>query len=205
VFKHYRTLTHYKVTENLALKELGELQEKIIQYLAKNPESHNQKIQKGINHAPDQYGSIHNATRTLERQGYIKFVKGLSEKKVEIKKYSLTGSGLIYTLMRHPDVISELGDVYVNEYPTITYFQTQYRCLGHDLAMKAFKLLLQSEVLSGDLTKAGLNALSIGVLNSQNFSSKEIERYLKCLPKGLPPQFREMILSYRQRINTINF
>lgn len=191
--------------ENLALKELGDLQEKIVQYLAKNPESHNHKILKGINHRLDQYGSIHNATRTLEQQGYIKSKKGLSQKKVEIDFYSLTEMGLIYTLMRHPEVILEIGDAYVKEYPMIKYFQTQYNCLGHNLAMKAFRLLLQSEVLSGDLTKAGLNAFSLGAMSSQNFSSKEVERYLKCLPKGLPPQFRKMVLEYKQRMNKISF
>ncbi len=70
--------------------------------------------------------------------------------------------------------------------------------------MKALKLLLQSEVLSGDLTKAGLNAFSIGVMKRQDFSPKELERYLKCLPKGLPPQFRKKIVDYKQRINKIN-
>jgi len=192
------------MVNELALKELGKLQEKILQYLARSSESHNQKIQKGINHPLDQYGSIHNATKTLKQQGYIKSKKGLSQKKVEIDFYSLSEKGLIYTLLRHPNIVLELADVYLKEYPPIRYFQIQYKCLGHNLAMKVFKLLWQSEVLSGNLTKAGLNAFTVGLMN-KDFSPKELERYQKCLLKGLPSQFRKILLDYKQRIDKINF
>jgi DNA-binding PadR family transcriptional regulator len=82
----------------LNLKKLGTLQEKVLFFLAENPENHKQAIQKGINHPDDQYSSILHAVNALLKIGFIESKKAISQKKQEIKVYSCTELGLLYTL-----------------------------------------------------------------------------------------------------------
>jgi hypothetical protein len=87
-----------KETKYPTIKELGNLQEKILFYLAENPDKHKQAIQKGINHPLDQYSSIQNAVKSLSKMGYLESKKALSLKKLTIELYSCTEVGLIYAL-----------------------------------------------------------------------------------------------------------
>jgi DNA-binding PadR family transcriptional regulator len=82
----------------LNIKKLGPLQEKVLFFLAENPDNHKQAIQKGINHPSDQYGSISKAVDPLLEMGFIESKKATSKKKKEIDVYSCTEIGLLYTL-----------------------------------------------------------------------------------------------------------
>jgi DNA-binding PadR family transcriptional regulator len=90
----------------LNIKKLGTLQEKILFFLAENPDNHKQAIQKGINHQPDQYSSILHAVNALKKMGLIESKKATSQKQQEIDVYSCTEIGLLYTLAenRSPDI-----------------------------------------------------------------------------------------------------
>lgn len=87
----------------LDIKELGTLQEKVLYYLAENPDKCKQAIQKGIDHPADQYASILNAVNALKKLEYVKFNVKPSQKKVPIEFYSLTDLGVFYTLVMTPN------------------------------------------------------------------------------------------------------
>lgn len=96
--------------KEVIFKELGSLQEKVLFFLAENPENHKQGIQQGINHPPDQYGSVSKAVDALATLGFITAKNVLSQKKVKIKAYSCTDTGVLYALTRNPlaDVVKLL-------------------------------------------------------------------------------------------------
>ena len=64
-------MSHKELKDEIIFKELGCLQEKVLFYLAENPEKHKKGIQQGISHPADQYGSIKNAVDALEKIGFI--------------------------------------------------------------------------------------------------------------------------------------
>ena len=74
-----------KPNDAIIFKELGSLQEKVLFFLAENPENHKKAIQQGIGHPDGQYGSVLNAIEPLEKLGYVESKEGLSKKNVKIK------------------------------------------------------------------------------------------------------------------------
>jgi hypothetical protein len=182
----------------LALKELGILQEKILKYLSKNPNCHNQEIQRGINHPEDQYSSVYNSTKALEKQGYIESIEKLSEKNVKIKCYNCTQRGLIYTFLHSPDTLLEIADIYLKKYPELKFFQTQLKCFGHDLSRKFFELLWQQVILLDEknIIRAFKNGL-VSISTNEDFTLEERKHALKCLKlnlKLLPPEYKQLAL-----------
>jgi len=65
-----------KTKSNIIFKELGSLQEKVLFFLAENPENHKQGIQQGINHPAEQYGSVSKAVDALKNMGLIERAVG---------------------------------------------------------------------------------------------------------------------------------
>ena len=59
-------------------RELGSLQEKVLQYIAENPNQHKQGIQKAM--PSKQYGSILHAVNAFEKAEYIEPEEKRSEK-----------------------------------------------------------------------------------------------------------------------------
>jgi hypothetical protein len=118
--------------ENI-FKELGSLQEKVLFYLAENPENHKQAIQKGIQHPAEQYGSVLKAVDTLEKLGFIESKKMPSQKNVQIKIYSCTDLGVFYTFAKNPSPnIPKILDAYKSRVDFCKPFQGLYDVWGHD-------------------------------------------------------------------------
>ncbi|MBM3292408.1 hypothetical protein FJY84_06985 [Candidatus Bathyarchaeota archaeon] len=111
------------------LKDLGSLQLKILEFLAENPNNHRQGIQQKIGYPAEQYASINNAVIALEKMGYIESKEGLSEKKVKIKLYSCTDTGVFYILSRNkfinPTVLTIIN-AYSNKYQIINFYKELY-------------------------------------------------------------------------------
>ena len=91
-----------KNSKDIIFKELGSLQERVLFFLAENQDNHKQAIQQGIQHPSDQYGSVSNAVDALEKLDFLEAKEGLSQKKVKIKIYRCTESGVFYALTRNP-------------------------------------------------------------------------------------------------------
>jgi DNA-binding PadR family transcriptional regulator len=87
--------------ENI-FKELGSLQEKVLFSVTENPQNHKQAIQQGIKHSAEQYGSVLKAVDAFEKLGFVESKKTSSQKKVQIKIYSCTDSGIFYALAKNP-------------------------------------------------------------------------------------------------------
>jgi hypothetical protein len=141
------------------IKELGNLQEKILFYLAENPGKHKQAIQKGINHPRDQYSSILNAVKALSEMGYVESKKAFSSKKVQIKLYSNTDVGLIYVLGKNPNAdIKKILTEYQVKNPMYKSFLGVCNELGEQEIARLFKGLvvllpmIQTEGLEKALT-----------------------------------------------------
>jgi len=118
--------------ENI-FKELGSLQQKILFYLAENPEKHKQAIQQEINHPSDQYGSISKAVDSLEKSGFVNSKRGKSQKKVDIKIFRCTDQGVLYSLARNPMCnIPRVLDSYKNQVEFCKQFQALYTVWGHE-------------------------------------------------------------------------
>jgi len=81
------------------LKDLGNLQKKIIFYLAENPKQHKETIQKKLEHK--YYGAVLNAVRRLEKSGFLVSEKARSKKNVKIKLYSCSEKGVFYALIKN--------------------------------------------------------------------------------------------------------
>ena len=173
----------------LNIKTLGTLQEKILFFLAENPDNHKQAIQKGINHPTDQYGSISKAVDALKKMGFIESKKATSKKKQEIDSYSCTELGLLYTLAknRSPDVPKIL-----NACQTKGETWKSLKGLYNDWGPDEFLMLFQQ---IGDIlpmiTKDGLeNALIYLLIKSvkrvHKIDSKTRMKYAKSAMKHFP-------------------
>lgn len=123
-----------KISRNeIIFKELGSLQEKILFFLAENPENHKQAIQQGIQHPSEQYGSVLKAVDTLEKLEFIESKVIKSQKNVQIKIYSCTDLGIFYTLARNPcPNIPKILDAYKNRIEFCKSFQELYKVWGQD-------------------------------------------------------------------------
>ena len=188
----------------MTLRELGSLQREILKYLTKKPESHKQQIQIGIEHNPYQYASVKNATDSLEEQEYIKSKKALSEKNLEIKLYSCTEKGLLYILTRNPEIIMEIAEIYKENHPEFTFFQSQCEILGRDLFVKFFKLVGQSVILykKDNLAKAIWYAFTAPM--SMDFSPEEQKQIRKSTLKGLPSKYRKIVSELAKRMSELD-
>ena len=119
--------------DNIAFKELGSLQEKIVFFLAENPQNHKLAIQKGIEHPAEQYGSVKKAVDMLEELGYLVSKKVLSQKSVEIKEYDCTELGVFYALARKPNAnVPKILDVYHSKVDFCRNLKALYDVWGSD-------------------------------------------------------------------------
>lgn len=122
----------YKNSNDIIFKELGKLQEKVLIYLAENPDNHKQAIQQGIQHPPDQYGSISNAVSTLEKLGYIESKEGISQKKVKIKLYYCNESGVFYALTHPNNDVIKILESYKSRVEFCNSFRQLYDIWGRE-------------------------------------------------------------------------
>ena len=123
-----------KISGNeIIFKELGSLQEKVLFFLAENPENHKQAIQQGIQYPSEQYGSVLKAVDTLEKSDYIKSKEIKSQKNVKIKIYNCTELGVFYALTRNSDAnILKILDTHKDKIEFCKQFRAIYDVWGHD-------------------------------------------------------------------------
>jgi hypothetical protein len=122
-----------KKTDDIIFRELGNLQEKVLFYLAENPEKNKQAIQQGINHPSEQYGSVKNAVDKIEEFGFIQSTEGLSQKKVKIKIYRCADSGVFYALTKnHLADVLKILDAYKSRVEFCSSFRKLYDAWGHE-------------------------------------------------------------------------
>jgi DNA-binding PadR family transcriptional regulator len=171
----------------MTLRKLGSLQEKALYFLAENPRNHKQAIQKGIGYPDDQYGSVSNAVDALEKLKFITYKKGMSEKSVEIKFYSCTEEGVVYSLANNSEAnFNKTLNLY-KKYPFIGLLKTQYDS-DQDLFNRMFKRMIQVLPMLGRRKPEDI----IGYLlmafaqDAKSFSMEERVDMLKRLGKFSP-------------------
>ena len=122
-----------KESDDIIFKELGSLQEKVLFYLAENPENHKQGILQGIAHPAEQYGSIVKAVDALEKFGYIKSKEATSQKNVKIKIYYCTESGVFYALTKNQSAdVLKILDAYKSTVQFCSSFRQLYSAWGQE-------------------------------------------------------------------------
>ena len=119
---------------------LGTRQEKVLFFIAENPDLDGQAIWQGLRYPPDQTGNVYTTTKKLEKLEFIKSKEGFSKKKVKIKLYSCTEKGILYTITYNPivDVIRVLDNC-KDEYNLCNVFRAMHEIFGHDLFMNQAK------------------------------------------------------------------
>ncbi len=124
-------------------KELGSLQKLVLFYLAENPNQHKKAIQEGIGRSKDDYGSVSNSVKALEKIKFITSKKGKSKKYVSIKYYYCTEKGVLHTLAHNENAdVPNIFEAYKDKYPNVKFFSSEYERLGHDLFIKYYRDLI---------------------------------------------------------------
>ena len=127
-------------TFDINLKDLGSVQQKVLFFLAENPDEHKQAIQQGLKYPSKQYSSVLKAVSALEKLGYVESRNETPDKNVKIKVYHCTEAGVLYVLCKNPyaDFVRFL-DAYKNLNPVFNSFRNLYDVWGHDAFVKFFK------------------------------------------------------------------
>ena len=188
----------------LQIKELGHLQERVLFFLSENPDQNKQAIQKGISHPSDQYGSILKAVTALQKIGYIQAKSGISKKKVPISLYNCTDLGVFYALSKNPNGdVEKLLSAY-GERDTWKSVKCLYGEVDHEAFTSIFK---DSADFIPMMSKDGLkNALIHLFVRSYRRSRKlnpktrkEVANAaLKCFP-----ELKSFLKEWRDNINEI--
>ncbi|MEM3602781.1 MAG: hypothetical protein QXN87_08945 [Candidatus Bathyarchaeia archaeon] len=121
------------------LKDLGDLQRKIIFYLAENPKQHKESIMKSLEHK--YYGSVLNAVKRLEKTKYLVSVRAKSKKNLKIKLYSCSEKGVFYALVKNEktDVLKILENY--KDYGVVKRLREICEMLGEEVFVKLIKLI----------------------------------------------------------------
>jgi len=119
------------------LKDLGDLQRKIIFYLAENPKQHKESIMKSLEHK--YYGSVLNAVKRLEKTKYLVSVRAKSKKNLKIKLYSCSEKGVFYALVKNEktDVLKILENY--KDYGVVKRLREVCDLLGEEVFIKLLR------------------------------------------------------------------
>jgi DNA-binding MarR family transcriptional regulator len=129
-----------KPPTDLNLKRLGSLQEKTLFFIAENPENNAQAIQKELGYPSPQYPNILKAVKTLEKMGFVKSRKSKSMKKVPIKLYSCTETGVFYALSKNPRAdMKKILENYKDQYEIYKPFYALSEKWGQEGLSRFFK------------------------------------------------------------------
>lgn len=182
-------------------KELGSLQKKVLYFLAENPNSHKQGIQKGIK--SDQYGSIVNVIDPLKENGYIKSKGGISQKRVKIELYSCTEKGVSYVLTNNPEAnIPKILDNYKEEYPIFERFIRQYDIWGRSLFVKFYGYLGRFGVIWDKRGLENTVPMFLMIYNDvKNFTPEEIKKLLNVLKEN--PDYKAQAKIFKDILETL--
>jgi DNA-binding PadR family transcriptional regulator len=194
-----------KKTKNIIFKELGSLQEKILFFLAENPENHKQGIQQGINHPADQYGSVSKAVDMLETYGFVVPKDAVSQKNVRIKTYSCTESGIFYALTRNPSAKPvEIFEAYKSEVDWCKSLKQLYDVWGHEHFMAYFRdvgdvlPIIQKKGFDEALPYLFFKAVKLTHSIDKKTRNRNVKEALKLFPEN-----KEMLKEWRKNIDEV--
>jgi DNA-binding PadR family transcriptional regulator len=194
-----------KITNNIIFKELGSLQEKILFFLAENPENHKQGIQQGINHPADQYGSVSKAVDALETYGFIVPKDAVSQKNVRIKTYSCTESGIFYALTRNPSAKPvKIFEAYKSEVIWCKSLRQLYDVWGHEHFMAYFRdvgdvlPIIQKKGFDEALPYLFFKAVKLTHSIDKKTRNRNVKEALKLFPEN-----KEMLKEWRKNIDEV--
>jgi DNA-binding PadR family transcriptional regulator len=112
---------------------LGNLQEKVLFFVAENPKKHKQEIQQGLKYPDKNYAAIKNAVDALEKLGYLQSKHTLSQKNITIKIYQCTEAGILFALAKNFYAnIPEILETNKSELAFCESFQLLHDDWGHD-------------------------------------------------------------------------
>jgi len=197
-------MVHKKMDE-IIFKELGSLQEKVLFFLAQNPENHKQGIQQGINHPALQYGSVSNAVDALQTLGFIMPKDAVSKKNVKIKTYSCTESGVFYALARNPSANSvKILEAYKSKVSWCKSLRQLYDVWGHDHFMAYFRdvgdvlPIIQKKGFSEALPYLFFKAAKLTHSIDKKTRNRNAKEALKLFPEN-----KEMLKEWRKNIDEV--
>jgi DNA-binding PadR family transcriptional regulator len=194
-----------KTKDNIVFKELGSLQEKILFFLAENPENHKQGIQQGINHPADQYGSVSKAVDSLETHGFVVPKDAVSQKNVRIKTYSCTESAIFYALTRNPSANPvKIFEAYKNKVSWCESLRQLYDIWGRDHFMAYFRdvgdvlPIIQKKGFSEALPYLFFKAVELTHSIDKRARNRNVREALKLFPEN-----KEMLKEWRKNIDEV--
>jgi DNA-binding PadR family transcriptional regulator len=195
----------HKKTGDILFKKLGSLQEKVLFFLAENPENHKQGIQQGINHPADQYGSVLKAVDALEKFGFIAAIEGVSQKNLKIKIYSCTESGVFYALTRNASAKPvEILEAYKNKVSWCKSLRQLYDVWGHDHFMAYFRdvgdilPIIQKKGVAEAMPYMFFKAVKLTHSIDKKTRNKNVKEALKLFPEN-----KEMLKEWRKNIDEV--
>jgi hypothetical protein len=186
-------------------KEMGGVMKKVLFYLAENPESCKQKIQRDIHYPDKQYGTISNSVKSLKKQGYIQFKKAKSQKNKEMNNYFCTELGVFYALTRNPNPdIPKILDAYKSQIEFCKGFQGLYNILEHNL----FAILKDIQEFLPMIQKDGFsptNQVIMIIKLAKIFENLDQETRQKFIEEALRqfPQSKKLVNQHQNIINEI--
>ena len=194
-----------KKNDDILFKKLGSLQEKVLFFLAENPENHKQGIQQGINHPAEQYGSVSKAVDALEKFGFIAAIEGVSQKNLKIKIYSCTESGVFYALTRNASAKPvEILEAYKNKVSWCKSLRQLYIVWGHDHFMAYFRdvgdilPIMQKKGVAEAMPYMFFKAVKLTHSIDKKTRNKNVKEALKLFPEN-----KEMLKEWRKNIDEV--
>ena len=194
-----------KKTDDILFKKLGSLQEKVLFFLAENPENHKQGIQQGINHPAEQYGSVSKAVDALEKFGFIAAIEGVSQKNLKIKIYSCTESGVFYALTRNSSAKPvEILEAYKTKVGWCKSLRQLYIVWGHDHFMAYFRdvgdilPIIQKKGVAEAMPYMFFKAVKLTHSIDKKTRNKNVKEALKLFPEN-----KEMLKEWRKNIDEV--
>lgn len=186
-------------------KELGSLQEKVLFYLAENPNKNAQEIQNGIEYPSEQYGNVNKAVKALEKLKFAKSKEGKSQKGVDIKLYSCTENGIFYTLARNPksDIKKIVGN-YKQDYQFFTPFLDLYSVWGKERITKFFENSFEFVlIMKKEGQEKALSFLLMKILDeAQDLDQKTRKRIAREILKRFP-KTRQIMREMKKTLDEI--
>lgn len=157
-------------------KNLGEVQEAVLRFIAEQPLKNKEQIQNGIGHK--NYQTIWNAVDALTKTGYLDYQMTKSEKNLDVKIYTCSEKGIIYVLQRATQDdgfnIMKTNSSKFNDFNRIIKAHDK---LEYALFSKLYNALLKAMMLSDESGNVKSSAILAYVV--QNSTKKELKKISK--------------------------
>ena len=201
----YPDLREVKDKVYLTLKDIGSLKEKILLFLAENPDKNTQALQKELGYPSTQYPNIMKAVKALEKLELVQSKTGKSMKNVQMKIYSCTEEGVFYVLTKNSNAnVLKILDSYKDRINLAKSLRQLYDLWGPEVFIHFLKDM--STFLPLILKEGWDNALPYivmkGYMGIQNFNSKK-RRQIGAQTLKHFPQAKKFMEEWKKNINEI--